>query len=325
MSAAESVLALVSGLPRNVRGCRPFMVLQAYVDDSGSDGEGPIFVLAGFLGTADDWISFSDEWAEALAEPPSLGYFKAAEANRLRDQFDRKRGWNERLRDDRVASLIRVIKKHAIARMHVSMRHRDFEEHIKNLSAPARRLSSDFPYTLMFMQIVLSNAIWMADNSHLYEMHGATDFVFDEQLGFSDEALQWWPNFKRVLDQASKTDLPQYVGSSPIFRDEKRFLPLQAADLLAWLIRRQESRSSTLWVPTRWELRQFEHMPGFGRHLSTSELRQVHERMLSIGERFRSENPDIPFYTAEEWAARPKGRRRAPKPSSHPSGSEAAA
>ena len=296
------------------------MVLQAFVDDSGSEPQSPLFVLAGFMSTAEQWADFSTDWAAALAEPPALEYFKAKEANRLRGQFDRHKGWDEERRDNRVSALISIIRKHAISRIHASVRTADFNTYIKNLPLPSRRLTSESPYTLLFMQIILSNAAWMAAHGdRLRQAHGPVDFIFDNQIGFSDEALLWWPSFKRILDEASRTDLPQYVGSAPIFRDEKQFLPLQAADLYAWHLRRNFVENQVLWMPPRRELRQFDEMPGFGRNLLPAEMNALHIHLVEVGRRFREKNPKVPFFASEEWARRPKSKKvRVGRPTSLP-------
>ena len=296
------------------------MILQAYVNDSGSDLQGPLYVLAGFLSSAERWADFSTEWAVALAGPPGLAYFNAAEANRLKGEFDRRKGWDGPKRDDRVATLIRIIKRHALGRIHTSVRPVDFETYIKGLPLPSRRLTSDNPYTLLSMQIILSNAVWMASNSGaLHNLHGSVDFIFDNQVGFSDETLQWWPNFKQLLDESGRTNLPLYVGSAPIFRDEKEFLPLQAADLYAWHLRRHFANNQALWVPTRWELRQLNGMPGVGRNLMPRELRVVRDHLLTIGKQFEMENPGVQFFTSEQWASRKKHGQRRVKTTSRPS------
>jgi hypothetical protein len=43
-------------------------------------------VLAGYVGTVDDWDepAFGKEWAHALSDVPRISYFKASEAESLR-------------------------------------------------------------------------------------------------------------------------------------------------------------------------------------------------------------------------------------------------
>ena len=56
------------------------MVLQAFVDDSGSDPQSFPFVLGGFVARPTQWAAFTDEWERALHRLPRLEYFKNNEA-----------------------------------------------------------------------------------------------------------------------------------------------------------------------------------------------------------------------------------------------------
>ncbi len=68
------------------------------------------------------------------------------------------------------------------------------------------------------------------------------DFVFDDQGGLGDEAAF----FYRYLKQQHEPELECVLGSTPIFRDDKKVLPLQAADMMAWQVRREiQSPDST--------------------------------------------------------------------------------
>lgn len=56
-----------------------------------------------------------------------------------------------------------------------------------------------------------------------------TDFVFDEQGPVGVDAVAWYSHFKST----QKPHISALMGSTPIFRDDKLFLPLQAADMVA--------------------------------------------------------------------------------------------
>ena len=48
-------------------------IIQAYVDDSGNSpdgGKNPVFVLGGYIATADMWTAFSDAWEKECAQEP---------------------------------------------------------------------------------------------------------------------------------------------------------------------------------------------------------------------------------------------------------------
>jgi hypothetical protein len=61
------------------------------------------------------------------------------------------------------------------------------------------------------------------------------DFIFDEQGKQIGRALEAWKNF---VEAASPDDQAR-MGRRPISGDDKIDIPLQAADLLAWRMRRE--------------------------------------------------------------------------------------
>ena len=78
------------------------MVLQAYVDESGSENEHPALIMSGYIASAEKWAAFSDEWDSALRMKPSLESFKMNDAVRLRGHF---RHWDPKVRDERLRLL----------------------------------------------------------------------------------------------------------------------------------------------------------------------------------------------------------------------------
>jgi len=57
------------------------------VDDSGSEGLGPVFVLAGYVAPAETWQRFSIDWRAIMDEHPTISHFKMKEANSFRGEF----------------------------------------------------------------------------------------------------------------------------------------------------------------------------------------------------------------------------------------------
>jgi Protein of unknown function (DUF3800) len=248
---------------------------QAFIDDSGSEPESPLFVLAGFIASYERWIDFSDEWQGALDEPPKLEYFKMKEAARLRGQFDKSRGWNESERDRRIASLTGIITKYAQIRIHASIRNDHFDKYLRSLPTPGRNLATDSPYTMLCLQIMMVAGVFAPFPPH--SLQGPCDFIFDEQLGHSEEIMGWWPTIKRNMDASSKTDLPKFFGSLPIWRDEKCFLPLQAADLYAWQLRRYDADNQILRMPMRKPHKSLVEIPVITRNYDEPELKRLRD------------------------------------------------
>lgn len=269
---------------------------QAAIDDSGSEPQSPVYVLAGFIGPYAKWASFADEWQATLDQPPKLDYFKMAEAAHLGGQFSKRKGWTETKRDDRIVTLARLIRKYAQVRITAWIRHDDYNTHIKPLPTPVRRLVQDSPYVMLFQQIILSAAVF-GDRHGIVE---PCDFIFDTQGAFSTEAMQWWPHFKRTVQLSSKSDLAKFVGDPPIFRDEKAFLPLQAADLYAWQVRNHYVENhrvpnQTLVVPMNRILQMLNPIPAINREFSTAEVIRLREHLLKAKDDYVRAFPDIPL------------------------------
>jgi hypothetical protein len=214
------------------------MVLQAYVDDSGSDGEGKYFVLAGFIAPANKWAEFSDIWNQTLKKFPGADYFKMVEAYHLHGEFDRRKGWTEELRDQRIDELVSVIKTYAYIKISASISHAEFQKTMRDRPVPIRRYATDFPYILLAERIILRTCR-LSEKLALSE---PCDFIFDTQDGISKEMKLWWPSFQKLLEKRLGQSVTKYLGREPIFVDEKEFIPLQAADLLAWNLRRSLDR-----------------------------------------------------------------------------------
>jgi hypothetical protein len=120
------------------------MVLQIFVDDSGSEPQAPYFVLGGFVAPPlPNWFDFSNEWQAVLDQAPKLEYFKMNEAATFTGQFERQRGWNEKNRDARVIDLAYLVRRFANLRISVAIRNVDFNTYIKSMAFPNRQLISD--------------------------------------------------------------------------------------------------------------------------------------------------------------------------------------
>jgi len=284
---------------------------QLAADDSGSEPQSPIFVLAGFVAPAVKWAAFSTDWQAALNEVPKLEYFKMNEAAGMNGQFHKRRGWTEPKRDDRLVTLARIIKKYASVRVSAWIRHDDYETHIRSLPAPVRHLGFDSPYVLLLQQLILAIAVFG-------DRHGIKtpcDCILDEQGHLAEEALFSWPTFKSLVERSSRSDLAKFVGSPPIFRDEKNFLPLQSGDLYAWQIRNHYVENHRVpnqtirFSPNR-ILGILDRIPLINREYPTDEVIRLREHLLKQCDAFAKTFPDVTLLGPHKD---PKERRRAHK------------
>ena len=236
---------------------------QAAVDHSGSEPQSPIFILGGFIAPAEQWARFSAEWQAALDEPPGVAYFKLTEAMSLtsKGEFSRKKGWTEQKRDNRLIELGKIIRKYVAVRIHASVNNENFVKYVRAIAVPQCRPGPDHPYLLLTCQLLIAVGV-LGDR---LGFTGPCKYFFDERAGFCDDLSAWWPSFKASLTRSRRPDLKRFVGSAALaYKDERRFLPLQAADFYSGYLRRYAIRSRRSTVPPPIALQQLEDIPVVG-------------------------------------------------------------
>ncbi|HEV7264157.1 MAG TPA: DUF3800 domain-containing protein [Falsiroseomonas sp.] len=216
------ILPALSGTPDPERRRRLLLVLHVYIDDSGQT-EPPVFVLAGYVARAERWAEFSDAWKAALAGPPALDYFKMHEAFKREGQF---KGWTVEARDKRLRLLAGIIREHVLASVAVTVRHEDYRTALKGVVDPFL----DRPYFVLYHTIMFRLLQWELENG----IDEPVDFIFDEQMHDSDEVQA---GFSKLLE-ALPPEMRKRFGQRPTHRNDKDVVPLQAADMLAWHVRR---------------------------------------------------------------------------------------
>src|SRR5207249_2482907 len=75
------------------------------------------------------------------------------------------------------------------------------------------------------------------------------EIFFDEQLVMAPRVKQWYPIIRATAEEQEM----QLMPLEPLFRDDVENMPLQAADMLAWLSRRESSGAdhSFGWIPSK--------------------------------------------------------------------------
>lgn len=209
--------------------------LHAYIDDSASDTGDRRLFLAGYVNFEHIWSAFSAAWAAELARPPTIAYFRMAEAQNLSGQF---RGWAGEARNAKVLTLARLPAVFGCWSSHTSISRKDHAQ----ILAPASPTPLKPPYFACWWTLIDTMARHHANLGGV--LAPPVDFTFDEQGGAGVDAVLWFPWLK-----ASRLDLAPWLGSIPVFRDDKTAAPLQAADMLAWHLRRRHERGPTEPLP----------------------------------------------------------------------------
>lgn len=222
--ASEYFNAIVSGYPSRLRPEKWLMFLQAYIDDSDSAVGDNARFLAGYVLDSTKWAEFSDEWDAVLRAHPAIGYFHAVEAQNLRGEF---RGWSVEQKDEKVIALAKVVRKYQPWSIQCSVNKSDFDA----IFRPVAPYFLQDPYFINFYGIIMVLA-------YRHNQRGITipvDFIFDEKGGLGTNALVWYDHIKGL----QIPDIKPLLGGTPAFKDDKAVMPLQAADMLAWNVRRE--------------------------------------------------------------------------------------
>jgi len=207
--------------------------MQAIADDSGCKGQGPVIVMAGLIGHAEWWADFSDRWDACLNEAPTIRYFKFYEAAHRKGQFA---GFSKQARDNKMLSLVQTLdERHPFSVLHVTVNIAEHEKAIAHVF-PRRdkRLfpahgAEQSPYFDAYTSFVEAACV------HLWRQgeRDQFDFIVDVHPSLGRRAKEWYPAVHAAMPEPFRSIMP----AEPIPKDDERFLPLQAADLIAGIQR----------------------------------------------------------------------------------------
>jgi len=225
--------------------------LRAFTDDSASDiGDRRLF-LAGFVHRAEKWAVFAEAWDAELKAAPAIKYLKMSQAQNLGGEF---RGWSRQDCDAKLLALASVIHRLHPISFQFSISRQKFDQILKPAS-PRGLASPHFTCCFGIVSGVTRFAVNEGGNIPI-------EFIFDEQDGVSVDIQLWF--------EAMKTSLPRKVQklirSTPSFKNDLDMVPLQAADMLAWHLRREHEKRENDVLPVLELLRRS------GEHLLCGEI-----------------------------------------------------
>jgi hypothetical protein len=211
-------------------------MLQAFVDGSGS-GDSRFLVIAGFIAPDDVWAAFSEAWEKRLSEA-QLPFFKM---NQMANKPEIA-GWFYRTIEefDIKASIACVINTSELLEVEKSIKYPSYIKNVKNALNP---------FYFGFKCIIGT----LADNQQKLNLFEPINFTFDDQSE-KVRILASWDNMTR----ASPEHMSKLIGNIPIFSDDIKTMPLQAADLYAWWVFKWTREGVADWansMPFPWELK----------------------------------------------------------------------
>jgi uncharacterized protein DUF3800 len=218
------------------------VTLQAFFDDSGAKGQGRYMVVAGLFGEASVFASIADEWDRWLRakHPGSIRYFKMDEACTLDGEF---RHWDSEKRDDKVRQMAKVINRTDLTEVVCGIDLHAFASFSESWTHFSGRQAFNQPYLLGTRHALIASAYEAIDRGSVSPL----EVVFDEHDTYKNNILSRWGAVREALRPEVRAVLP----IQPWFRDDKNFVVLQAADLVAGDYRlRAEERSDLSFIGT---------------------------------------------------------------------------
>ncbi|WP_139860364.1 DUF3800 domain-containing protein [Bradyrhizobium ivorense] len=215
-------------------------LLQAFTDDSKAQAGDKRLFMAGYLHRADVWAAFSRDWQSELKAWPAIEYLKASEAYSRNGQFHHSR-WDDKMRDAKLNSLADIIAHYRPISYQVSANGQLFEKELKPVS----------PYGFGRLHFTICFSVISAVSRYVAEspVRAPIQFIFDEQQGIDADVEMLFDEMIKSLPREAQ----KLIDGRPVFKSDKelQYAPLQAADLLAWHLRREHETGEKLVLTSR--------------------------------------------------------------------------
>jgi hypothetical protein len=246
--------------------------------DVGGDESRPVYTVAGFGSSEQDWRSFSELWSERLRQE-GITYFRAVEAAHFREQFqpfhDRpdREVWRKRLFED----LMDILKRHVYRKFGCSI----INDALKKMDDDVTEEFSLSAYSLAGRTTEKTIRQWI-----LSEWTKTTPVVIvfeagDKGIGKLQKRLTedgcFPPTFRPKKDTPGKDGIIEYG-----------YVPLQAADWLAYelsiAVRQIDAGEVEEIAQLRWPMQQFHSTLGEPGVYGTENIKELEMNLKTTQE-----------------------------------------
>jgi Protein of unknown function (DUF3800) len=206
-----------------------FMILTAYYDESGTHGDSPLTVLAGFVGHANDWVDFEREWRKILKKH-NITHVRAK--NLFHRQGPHKH-WTEKQVYECFVDLLYVIQERRRIFASKTVLSEDDYKRFYVLDGCARRERLDTRYALCLRSLLH----FYPQSHYCHDGSGIVNFILEAGHRNAGDAL-------RVFNEIKEDkELPwrEAVGSLT-FGKKEDYPALQASDMLAYWFYKTQRR-----------------------------------------------------------------------------------
>jgi hypothetical protein len=207
-------------------------MLSSYYDESSVDGNGPVAAVGGLLLNKDGYDRLTSDWYKALAKHPKLPinsdglpyiHMKDFGADGLlSDYLDRRALFSD---------LATIVNR----RKAVSIGATVMTENYRYSAAVFRKVPKFGFHSLCFLMSAIQQAKFVLSKGYEHDV----PYMLDGECNAEDEL--------RLAHKFITNKLPEYPCPHPykaagiMFEDDKKFPALQAADVIAWTVRREKA------------------------------------------------------------------------------------
>lgn len=216
--------------------------------DAGGDDGTAYVTVAGFVSSMKDWDEFSLKW-KARLDRDGIEFFRAVDANSFRGPFGHWRDLPNRdqLRRELFADLMKLIKSHAYRKFGCTIYNKQFRTTINE----ARREFVESAYSLAARTCEKYARTWVIQD---WKSSPDLPVAFVFEAGDPGQARLR----ERLVKDAGRippTFRPKLDVVRPDGMIERGFVPLQAADWLAWELNRGSRDADSGAIKSENELR----------------------------------------------------------------------
>lgn len=198
-------------------------ILTAYFDESGTHKGAPAVSVAGYVSTKERWESFETEWRESLAIY-NIDHFHMTDFIAGQGQF---KNWPRQKKRLRLRKLIDAVNHHALAAIGIVIPMSFYQA-----LSEQERVVCDSPYRIAAMQCCAEISRWL----DTYDPSAEVAYVFEVGAKGAGKVAEF---FRASMNEKGVREQLRILSFK--FEDKKRFVPLQAADILAWELYRNVS------------------------------------------------------------------------------------
>lgn len=237
--------------------------LAASTDGSGIHDTSRICAVAGYVGTEEEWDLFESRWTGAIKEA-GITAFRMPDFENRRGEFA---GWSDTKRRLFLEKLIQIINAGHISGVGSALVMAEYK-----LLSKAEKIALTYgrphdPYVLCFRHCIVE-AAHRADGLPPEE---TVSFVFDWQDEFGPAALWLFDDLKNL----ESPPIRQRLGAIG-FESKLEFVPLQAADLLAFeCYKHLEDRYYGRHRGVRWPMKRLQSRPFRPRYFDRDAIRTM--------------------------------------------------